>query len=230
MAEIFAQAKKEAKTSFPEAEALEIIKAYNFPTLHSQVAHSASQALDVAQQLGGKLAMKIVSPDILHKSDVGGVMLDVTAENVFAKYEEMMQTVKANRPEAKLEGVLLMEMAPDDGLEVILGVNKTPGLGTAIMFGLGGIYVEVLKDVSFAFAPVTQNEARQMIDSLQTSELFEGVRGNKPRDKEKLIECIGRLSQLITDFPEIIELDINPLLSLPKGKGAKVLDARIVIE
>ncbi len=230
VAEIFAQAKKEAKTSFPEAEALEIIKAYNFPTLHSQVARSASQALDVAQQLGGKLAMKIVSPDILHKSDVGGVMLDVTAENVFAKYEEMMQTVKANRPEAKLEGVLLMEMAPDDGLEVILGVNKTPGLGTAIMFGLGGIYVEVLRDVSFAFAPVTQNEARQMIDSLQTSELFEGVRGNKPRDKEKLIECIGRLSQLITDFPEIIELDINPLLSLPKGKGAKVLDARIVIE
>lgn len=230
VAQIFATAKKNNQTSFPEAEALEIIKAYNFPILHSQIARSDSQALDIAQQLGGKLAMKIVSPDILHKSDAGGVMLNITVDNISEKYKEMMQTVTKNRPNAKLEGVLLMEMAPEDGVEVILGVNKTPGLGTAIMFGLGGIYVEVLKDVSFAFAPLSQDEAYKMIESLQTSELFEGVRGDKPRDKEMLVECIGRLSQLITDFPEIKELDINPLLSLAKGKGAKVLDARIVIE
>lgn len=228
--QIFAKAKNKGQSTFPEAEALEIIKAYNFPILHNQTAYNKSQALDIAQQLGGELAMKIVSPDILHKSDVGGVILNATADNVAAKYEKMMQTVSANKPEAKLKGVLLMEMAPADGLEVILGVNKTPGLGTAVMVGLGGIYVEVLKDVNFAFAPITAREAEELINNLQTAELLDGIRGEAAKDKAKLIECIGRLSQLITDFPEIKELDINPLLLLPAGRGAKVLDVRLVIE
>ncbi len=142
----------------------------------------------------------------------------------------MMKTVSKNKPDADLEGVLLMEMAPQNGTEVILGVNKAPGLGTMVMFGLGGIYVEVLKDVNFAYAPVTRSDALHMIETLQTSEIFEGVRGEPARDKEMLIECIGRLAQLVTDFPEIKELDINPLLALPEGEGAKVLDVRVVIE
>ncbi len=228
--QIFAEAKKVGQTSFPEAEALEILKAYNFPLLFNQVAKNASQASDIAQQIGGKLAMKIVSPDILHKSDVGGVMLGIEPKDVSTKYAEMMATVAANKPEAKLEGVLLMEMAPSDGLEVVLGVNKAPGLGSMIMVGLGGIYVEIIKDVNFAFAPVSHQEASEMINSLKTVALFDGARGELPRDKEKIIECIGRLSQLIIDFPEIKELDINPLLALSQGKGAKVLDARVVIE
>jgi len=121
-----------------------------------------------------------------------------------------------------------MEMAPQGGIEVILGVSKAPGLGTMIMFGLGGIYVEVLKDVNFAYAPLTRDDAIRMINGLKSSKLFDGVRGQQPVNKESLIEAIGRLSQLVTDFPEIIELDINPLLALPSG--AKVLDARVVIE
>jgi acetyltransferase len=228
--QIFDQARTANKTSFPEAEALEIMKAYNFPILLHQVAKSSSQALDIAKQIGGKLAMKIVSQDILHKSDVGGVMLNVSSDDVVVKYNEMMSEVANNQPEAKLEGVLLMEMAPQDGIEVVMGVNKVPGLGSMIMFGLGGVYVELLKDVKFAFAPLTNCEALSMISGLKTSQLFEGYRGQEPRDKEKIIECIGRLSQLVSDFPEIKELDINPLLSLPQGKGAKVLDARIIIE
>ena len=123
-----------------------------------------------------------------------------------------------------------MEMAPANGLEVILGVNKDPGLGTMIMFGLGGIYVEVLKDVNFAYVPLTQGDAKRMVNTLQTAELFEGVRGEPVKDKAMLVECICRLAQLVTDFPEIAELDINPLLALPRGEGVRVLDVRVVIE
>ncbi len=227
---IFQEARKKGQTSFPEAEAMEIIKAYNFPVLQSEIARSSTQALEIAKKFGSKLAMKIVSPNILHKSDVGGVMLNITSADIEEKYEQMIKTVSKNKPEAKLEGVLLMEMAPDYGTEVILGVNQAPGLGTMIMFGLGGIYVEVLKDVNFAYAPLTKADALDMIQTLKTSDLFKGVRGEKAKDIEKLSECIGRLSQLVTDFPEIVELDINPLLALPEGEGAKVLDVRVVIE
>ncbi len=230
VAEILAQAKEEGKTSFPEAEAMAIVKAYNFPLLQSQIATSAEEAKRISAQIGGKLAMKIVSPDILHKSDVGGVMLNVTEKTVETKYQEMMERVGQNKPEADLKGVLLMEMAPEDGTEVILGVNKAPGLGTMVMFGLGGIYVEVLKDVNFAYAPVTKADAMKMIETLKTAEIFEGVRGEAPRDKAALVECIGRLAQLVADFPEIKELDINPLLALPEGDGAKLLDVRVVLE
>jgi len=109
-------------------------------------------------------------------------------------------------------------------------VNKDPGLGTMIMFGLGGIYVEVLKDVNFAYVPLTQGDAKRMVNTLRTAELFEGVRGEPAKDKAMLVECICRLAQLVIDFPEIVELDINPLLALPQGEGARVLDVRVVIE
>ena len=230
---IFDEAIKQGKHSFPEAEAIDILSAYNFPLLKTGQANSEEEALSVVKKLGGetgKFAMKIVSQDILHKSDVGGVMLNVTAKDVKEKFAEMIKTVAKNKPDARLDGVLLMEMAPDYGTEVILGVNKAPGLGTMIMVGLGGIYVEVLKDVNFGFAPLTHADAERMINDLRSSKLFDGVRGQKPADKEKLIESIGRLAQLVIDFPEIVELDINPLLVLPEGEGVKSLDARVVIE
>jgi len=228
--QIFDAAKAEGKTSFPEAEAQAIFEAYQFPMLRSQVAASADEAAQIAADFGGKLAMKIVSPDILHKSDVGGVMLNITAETAKKKYEEMMKIVAGNKPEAKLEGALMMEMAPTDGTELIMGISKAEGLGTMVMIGFGGIYVEVFKDVSFGIAPITDHDARRMISNLKSSDIFKGVRGQKPRDIAKMVECLGRLSQLVTDFPEIKELDINPLLALPEGEGVKVLDARIVIE
>jgi acetyl coenzyme A synthetase (ADP forming)-like protein len=230
VAQIFATAKAAGQTSFPEAQAVEIMKAYGLPVLESAIARSPEEATQIAERFGGKLAMKIVSPDILHKSDVGGVVLDFTVEEAGEKYESMLKTVAGHLPEAKLEGALLMQMAPKDGIEVILGVNKNPGLGTLLMFGLGGIYVEILKDVSFAFAPVTRADALRMITGLRSSKIFAGARGQAPRDIDALVESIGRLSQLVMDFPEIVELDINPLLSLAQGQGAKVLDARVVIE
>lgn len=236
VASIFAQAKEAGKTSFPEAEALEIMRAYNFPLLESAPATSAQKVTEVAEQMREKLgtdttfAMKIISQDILHKSDVGGVMLNIETKNLAEKSQELIATVAKNAPEAQLDGVLVMQMAPKNGIEVILGVSKAPGLGTMIMVGLGGIYVEVLKDVSFGYVPLTKQDAHTMIASLHSAQIFEGVRGAQASDIEQLVESIGRLAQLVSDFPEITELDINPLLVLPKGEGVKVLDARIVIE
>lgn len=224
--EIFAQAKANGQTSFPEAEAMEIMSAYRFPLLKSAVAKTAQEALVIMQEFNCKVAMKIVSPDILHKSDVGGVALNIDVNNVVTEFEAMMQRVSANKPDAKLEGVLLMEMA-QKGIELILGVNKN-SLGTMLMFGLGGIYVEIFKDVNFAFGPLTRTDVLKMISGLRSNKLLEGARGEAAADKETIIEAIGRLSQLVSDFPEIVELDINPLLATKDG--AKVLDARIVIE
>ncbi|HCC84630.1 MAG TPA: acyl-CoA synthetase [Candidatus Pacebacteria bacterium] len=227
--EIFAAAKSRGQTNFPEAEALEILANYNFPLLKRAHAETAQQAAELLRGNSGKFAMKIVSPDILHKSDVGGVMLNITAENVTEKFMEMQQVVLSHQPEAKLNGVILMEMAPSQGQELILGATQISGLGTLLMFGLGGIYVEVIKDVVFAFAPLTETEARRLIESLKVAALFKGVRGQPPVDTEALVAALCRLSQLVMDFPEIIELDINPLLGLSQGQGAVALDARVVI-
>ena len=235
VADIFAKAKQNGKTSFPEAEALEILQAYNFPLLKSAHAKSAKDAEQIAQKFVNELgsettfAMKIVSQDILHKSDVGGVMLGVAATDIAKKSQELIARVAQNKLEARLDGVLVMQMAPKNGIEVILGVSKAPGLGTMIMVGLGGIYVEILKDVNFGYVPLTKNDVHRMITTLKSAKIFGGARGAQPSDIDQLVESVGRLAQLVTDFPEIAELDINPLMVLPKGQGVKVLDARIVL-
>lgn len=227
---IFDQARAKGITSFPEASALAVLEAYKLPILLSQVAHTKEEAKQIAKEIGRPMVFKIVSPDILHKSDAGGIMLHVTPEEAEDKFEELMSRVATNRPEAKLEGVLLVEMIVDKGTELILGSVQDPSLGDAIMLGLGGIYVEIIKDVVFGLNPLTPADVKRMISSLKSKKVLDGARGNKAADKEAIVECVLRLAQLLRDFPEIKELDINPLLVLEAGKGAKVLDARIVIE
>jgi acetyltransferase len=226
---IFDKAKQAGQHSFPESQALEILSLYNFPVLNSCLVHNVTEAVAAATKINGRIALKIVSPDILHKNDVGGVTLDVEPADVAKKYEEMMSRVAKNKPGAKLEGALIVEMIPH-GAEVILGSSRDANLGNMIMVGLGGIYVEILKDVVFGLSPLTAFDARQMIDSIKAKKIFAGVRGQEPSDVEALVDCLGRLSQLLTDFPEIKELDINPLRLLASGQGARVLDARIVID
>lgn len=231
VAKIFQEARVKKQTSFPEVEALEILQAYGFPLLYSKVAKTVAEAERVAKEIGGKLVMKIVSPDILHKSDVGGVMLGVEPNEVGVKFTEMMAVVGKKMPQANLVGVLLVEMAENKGAaEMILGVSRDPGLGSMIMVGLGGVYVEIFKDVSFGLAPITKDDAVRMVEKLKANKILLGARGQGELDREMLLECLGRLSQLLIDFPEIKELDINPLLVFSKGKGVKVLDARVVIE
>ena len=227
--EIFKKARVKNQTVFSEAEALAILKAYNFPILKYGIATSSGEAEEIAKEIGGAVAMKIVSPDILHKSDVGGVVLSVDQRRAGEEYRKMLKSVSSKIPKAKIEGVLIEEMAPKGGVETILGASKD-SLGIAIMFGLGGIYTEVFKDVCFGIVPISKNDAQRMMNNLKASKIFAGFRGSPALDIGAVIDSLGRLSRLLSDFPEIKELDINPLLVLPKGRGAKVLDTRIIIE
>ena len=174
------------------------------------------------------MVFKIVSPDILHKSDCGGVSLGVKPEEAGEKFDQIMARVAANRPDAKLEGILIEELIVGAGVELILGGVKDASLGTTIMVGLGGIYVEILKDVVFGINPLTSEDVLVMLDSLKAKKVLSGARGAQPSDKAAIVEAVLRLAKLLEDFPEIKELDINPLLAMERG--VKVLDARIVIE
>jgi acyl-CoA synthetase (NDP forming) len=217
------------QTYIPEAIALQILGAYKLPLLQHTIVRSREEVSEASKKTAYPVAMKIVSKDIVHKTDVGGIALNVTPDHFLETYDHMMKTVQHNAPTAKLDGVLLVEMAPKNGFEFVVGVNKDPSLGHLIMFGLGGVFVEVLKDVSFRLAPLTASDAHEMIQEIKSSKLLKGTRGLPPLDVESVVDCILRISQLVTDFPQIKELDINPLLVLPKGEGVKVLDGRIVI-
>lgn len=227
--QVFETVKQERRTTLYETEVWTILEAYGFRFLQSQVAHSKEEAIAQARSFAGPLAMKIISPDITHKSDAGGVLLGVKPALAGEKYDELMDRVREHVPDAKLEGALMVEMAPAGGREIILGMKHEPGLGKLLMVGLGGIFVEVFKDVSFRFSPLTQEDAKEMISELQSLPLLTGTRGQDGIDTEALITSIGRLSQLIEDFPEIEELDINPLLTFKNGPAFRVLDARITI-
>jgi len=171
--------------------------------------------------------MKIASPQIIHKSDAGGVKVGLkTSQEVKRAFKEIMKNAKKYDRKAIIKGVLVQEMVKA-GKETIIGSKLEQGFGPVVMFGMGGIYVEVLKDVTFRVAPVTDSEADEMISSIKTNKLLQGVRGEKPSDTKKLSECIQRISQLVTDFQEIKELDVNPVLVFEKGKGCKVVDIRI---
>ncbi len=208
---VIQKARSERRTTLYETEVWEILAAYGFRFLKSQVVHSADEATTAASSFTGTLALKIISPDITHKSDAGGVLLNVSPQDVGKKYQTLMEQVREHAPEAKLEGALLVEMAP--------------GLGKLLMVGLGGIFVETFKDVTFRFAPLTEEDATEMIHELKSLPLLEGARGQEGIDLPTLVSALGRLSLLIQDFPEIEELDINPLLV--DSAGAVALDARI---
>jgi 4-hydroxybutyryl-CoA synthetase (ADP-forming) len=171
--------------------------------------------------------MKIVSPQIIHKSEAGGVKVGLrSADEVVAAFDEIVANARRYDPKATVEGVLVAEMI-EGGKEMIIGAKEEPGVGPVLMLGMGGIYVEVLKDVTFRLAPVTDQDVQHMIHSIKTRKILEGIRGERPSDVAKLAECIQRLSQLVEDFAEIRELDINPLRVMEEGQGCKVLDVRI---
>lgn len=228
--DVLSKTKEAEQTYIPEAQALQVLSAYKLPLLRNNIVQSREEILAASTTTSYPVAMKIISKDIVHKTDVGGVMLNVTPENMPHAFDTMLKTVQHNVPTAKLDGVLLVEMAPKNGFEFVVGVNKDPTLGHLIMFGLGGVFVEVLKDVSFRLAPLTARDAHEMIQEIKSSKLIRGTRGLPALDVDAVVDCILRISQLVNDFPQIKELDINPLLVLPKGEGVRVLDGRIVIQ
>lgn len=224
---VFASVKKQGRTNLLEEEGQEVLRAYGFPLPQSILAKTAGEAAGAAKKIGFPVVMKIASPQIVHKSDAGGVKVGLADEKAVREaFDVIVKNAKRYDKKAQIKGVLVQEMITG-GRELIIGSKQEPGFGPVLMLGMGGIYVEVLKDVTFRLAPVTSREADGMINSIKTKKLLEGVRGEKPADKKKLSELIQRLSSLVTDFPEIKELDMNPVLVMEQGKGCRVLDVRI---
>lgn len=224
---IFDKVKKEGRPNLLEEEGQEVLRAYGFPLPKSSLAKTDNDAIKSAKKIGYPVVMKIASPQIIHKSDAGGVKVNLTNDqDVKSAFKEIVANAKKYNKKAEIKGVLIVEMVKG-GKEMIIGSKLEPGMGPVIMLGMGGIYVEVLKDVTFKLAPITDKEADDMISSIKMKKILEGVRGEKPSDKSKLSECIQKLSQLVTDFSEIKELDMNPVLVMEKGKGCKILDVRI---
>jgi acetate---CoA ligase (ADP-forming) len=226
---IFDRCKVEERLELGELEAREILKAYSIRVPEAELASDIKAAKEIAKRIGYPLVLKIVSPNILHKTDVGGVRVGIENEKELEEsYDDILFHVKRYMPDVNIRGILVQEFIRDKK-ETIIGMSGDPQFGPMIMFGLGGIYVEVLKDVSFRIAPLSRHEAGEMIEEVKTVSLLKGTRGEVPSDIESIIEIILKVSQLVMDFPEILEMDINPLFVKKQGEGSIAGDARIRI-
>jgi acetyltransferase len=226
---LLAEAAIRAQTEIGEYQGREIISAYGFKAPGSVIANNVSDAEFIAEKIGYPVVMKIASPDILHKSDFGGVRVGISnRDEVHKAFNDIRDRARRLLPDADIWGISVQEMI-QGGKEVILGMVRDPQFGPVIMFGLGGIYVEVLKDVSFRIAQLSVEDALEMIHGIRSFPLLQGVRGEKPTDINAIVDSLLRLSQLVVDFPEIYEIDINPLKVFPEGLEPVALDARLVL-
>lgn len=221
--------REDGRESLGDIEARQVIEAYGLRPPRSELAGSPEESVQIAKRIGFPVAMKIVSPDILHKTEVGGVRLGLkTPEEVRAADEMIIKNARRYAPGARIWGVAVQEMVKP-GKEVIIGVSLDPQFGHLVMFGLGGVYVEVLRDVSFRVAPVSPDNAEAMVREIRSYPLLRGVRREKPSDVDSVVDAILRISQLVTDFPEIVELDVNPLIVHEAGQGSTAVDVRIAL-
>jgi len=228
---IIQQARSDGRTALTEIEAKQVFAAYGMPVTATRLAKSEDEAAALAKQTGFPLVLKIVSPDIIHKSDAGGVKVNLKDEAAVRQaYRDILQNAKAYKADADIHGVAVQEMA-EWGAEVILGSVNDPSFGPTVMFGLGGIFVEALKDVTFRVAPIGVSQAAGMMSEIRGAPILAGVRGEKPRDRQAMAAVISRYSQMVTDLmDEIAETDANPVLLYEEGKGLKVVDARIILK
>jgi acetyl-CoA synthetase (ADP-forming) len=221
-------ANKEGRNFLLEPEAKTVCVEYGIPVTKFKVSKNEADAVKFAEEIGYPVVLKIVSPDIIHKSDVGGVIVGLkNAQEVRNAYKQILRNVKKHKADAKIVGILVQEMAPSS-TEVIVGAIKDPQFGPALMFGLGGIFVEVLKDVTFRVAPITVDEAREMITEVKAYPLLKGYRNLPPADIEAIVKILLNTSRLVMEHQEIKELDLNPIMVYEKG--AKTVDARIILE
>jgi acetyl coenzyme A synthetase (ADP forming)-like protein len=219
----------EGRVAIGDSEARAILNAYKLQIPASELAESPDHAVDIASRIGYPVVLKVASPDILHKTDIGGVKVGLQgADDVRDAFDLITYRSQRYLPEARLWGCLVQKMVPP-GLEVLIGMNRDPQFGPLITFGLGGIYVEILKDVTFRIAPFSRREAKEMLSEIRTHALLEGVRGQPPVDKEALIDALLRVGQLVLDFPEIAELDINPFIVFQEGQGGIAIDMRLIL-
>ncbi len=227
--QVFDDVRALGRLELGELEARDVMEAYGMRLPQSQLARSPEEAVEIANRIGYPVVMKISSPDILHKSDIGGVRVGVaTAADVRDVFELIDYRARRYQPNADIRGVLVQQQAPR-GRECLVGVSRDPQFGPLVAFGMGGIYVEVLKDVAFRLAPLSHEEAEEQMRSIRSFPILAGVRGQAPADMPSIVDTLLRTSQLVGDFPEIVEMDINPLMVYDQGEGAMVLDARIIL-
>ncbi|TRO52942.1 acetyl-CoA synthetase [Candidatus Bathyarchaeota archaeon] len=227
-AQIISQARREGRKALLETEAKTICMEHQIPVTPFKLAKYKDEAAEFAQQIGFPVVLKIVSPDVIHKSDSGGVILNLkNATEVKSAYQKILDNVKKYSPAAKITGVMVQEMAPQS-TEVIVGAIKDSQFGQTLMFGLGGIFVELLKDVTFRVAPIEREDAIEMVTKVKAYPLLTGYRNTPPADVEAIINVLLNTSRLVMDYPEIKELDLNPIMAYEEG--VKTVDARIILE
>ncbi len=225
--DVIDRAKSEGRAVLTEVESKQILEEAGIPAASARLARTADVAVKAAAEFGYPVVLKIVSPEMTHKSDVGGVKLNLdSAETVAAAFQEITKAVKRQQSDARIEGVAVQKMARP-GIEVIVGMSKDPQFGPVLMFGLGGVLVEVLKDVAFRIVPLEARDARQMIREIKGFPVLEGFRGQEPADLEALEKLLLKVSAFVEAHPEIEELDLNPVFAYKDG--ALAVDARIVV-
>jgi acetyl coenzyme A synthetase (ADP forming)-like protein len=228
---VFEAVRAEGRVSVGEAESRTVAQAYALRLPQSKLAASPDEAVSVAGEIGYPVVLKIASPDILHKTDVGGVKVSLNnATDVRDAFDLIVYRASRYVPDARIWGCLVQEMMPSGGIEVLVGMSRDPQFGPLVTFGLGGILVEALKDVTFRVAPFGREDAEEMLDEIRSRSLLRGVRGQPPADREAIVDTLLRINQLVTDFPEIVEMDINPLMVYERGQGAVALDMRLVLK
>ncbi|WP_457750949.1 acetate--CoA ligase family protein [Thermococcus sp.] len=217
------------RTALVEYEAKQVLKAYGLPVPEEKLAKTLDEALKYAEEIGYPVALKLMSPQILHKSDAKVVLLNIkTPEELKQKWEEIHENARKYRPDAEILGVLVAPMLKP-GREIIIGVTEDPQFGHALMFGLGGIFVEVLKDVTFRIIPITERDARKMITEIKSYPILAGARGEEPADIDAIVDLLLKVSDLVNDLDVYIkEMDLNPVFVYNKGEGAVIVDARII--
>lgn len=227
---LMGQALSNGRSYLPEVETIGILKTYGLPVPQGSLTTSVEEAVAVAGEIGYPVVLKVVSDDVIHKSEVSGVELNLeSAEDVREGWERIHRHVKAAMPEASISGIYVIRMVKG-GEEVILGIKRDPSFGPVLLFGLGGIFVEVFRDVSFGVAPLSREVAMRMIEQTRAWKILQGARGRKPRDVDSIVDSLLRLGRLAEDFPDIEELDINPLFVLDQGQGSIIGDARMIIK
>jgi acetyl-CoA synthetase (ADP-forming) len=228
--EVISKAKSEGRNKLLEHEAYAVLRAYGLPVPKAGLAKEPEEAAKLADSIGYPVVLKVVSPDIVHKSDVGGVILNLkNGDEVAEAFKKIKGNVSEKAPKAKLYGILVQEMVPE-GLEVIVGATRDPTFGPVLLFGLGGIFVEVLKDVSFRIAPVTKYDAETMLSEIKAAKILEGYRGLPARDKNAIIDIIIKLSKFMEENEEVSDVDLNPIMLYEIGRGARIADARVLIK
>ena len=225
--ELLAEAIREKRTTLTEVKSKELIKEAGISVVETRLARSSKEALSLAEEMGYPVVLKVVSPEISHKSDIGGVKVNLQDQTQVARaYDEIVSAAKA-QPSNRIHGVSVQPMVRQ-GIEVIMGMSKDPRFGSVLTFGLGGVTVEIYRDVAFRLAPLTRRDAREMVREIKGLPLLQGYRGQKPADIPALEEALLNLSRFVEEHPEIRELDLNPIFA--QEKGAVAADARVVLE